>query len=120
VDLRDAAVLAVAERADQGDDVEAERVLRQGEGPLRLGAEADAAAGALGVPAATDLEPQPDKALEGGDRPLGLERRPQRPAASGAVPSGGEQFHGPIGLGTCIPSRHALTPGGRSGSMSNS
>ncbi len=37
VDLRDAAVLGVAKRADRRDDVEAELVLRQGEPALLLG-----------------------------------------------------------------------------------
>ena len=41
VDLRDAAVLGMAESADQGDDVEAELVLGQGEPPLLLGPEAE-------------------------------------------------------------------------------
>ena len=36
MDLRHAAVLAVAQRPDQGDDVEAELVLRQRDGALGL------------------------------------------------------------------------------------
>jgi hypothetical protein len=36
VDLGHAAVVAVAQHADQGDDVQAELVLRQRQGALRL------------------------------------------------------------------------------------
>ena len=86
VDLGDAAVLGVAEHADQGDDVEAEFVLGQGEAPLLLGPEAGLVAGALGIAAAADLEPEPDEALQGHDGPLGLVGRPERPATGGAVP----------------------------------
>ncbi len=39
VDLGDAAVLDVAEAADEGDDIETELLLRQGDGPLAFGAE---------------------------------------------------------------------------------
>ena len=79
-------MLGVAEPADQGDDVEAELVLRQGEAPLLLGAEAGPAAGAVGVAAVADLEPEPDEALEGGDGPPGYVGGPERPAAGGAGP----------------------------------
>jgi hypothetical protein len=76
VDLRDAAVLGVAEGADQGDDVEAELVLRQGEAVLLLGAEADPVSGAGGLAAAADLQAQADDPVEGSDGPLGLVGRP--------------------------------------------
>ena len=56
VDLGDAAVLGVAEASDQGDDVEAELVVGQGEAALGLGAVGAAVAGAVGVVAAADLE----------------------------------------------------------------
>ena len=45
MDLGDAAVLGMPQGADQGDDVEAELVLRQGEAPLLLGAEGDVRGG---------------------------------------------------------------------------
>ena len=99
VDLRDAAVLGVAEPADQGDDVEAELVLRQGEAPLLLGAEAGLVAGAVGVAAAADLEAQADQPLQGDDGALGRGGRPERPGAGGAGPCLGGQFQGPIGPG---------------------
>ena len=49
MDLGDAAVLGMPQGADQGDDVEAELVLRQGVAALLLGAERDGVAGAVGV-----------------------------------------------------------------------
>ena len=119
VDLRDAAVLGVAEAADQGDDVEAELVLRQGEAALLLGPEADPVARAVGVAAAADLEPQPDEAVQGGDGPPGLVGRPERPAAGGAGPRVGGQFQGPVGLGAGTPSRHGATPRSDAASRSN-
>ena len=67
VDLGDAAVLGVPQGADQGDDVEAELVLGQGEAALLLGAERDARSGGSGVMAAADLEAEPDGAVQGGD-----------------------------------------------------
>ena len=94
VDLRDAAVLGVAEPADQGDDVEAELVLRQGEAPLLLGPEAGPMAGAVGVAAAADLEPQPDEAVEGGDGAPGLVGRPERPGRRRGRPGCGRAVPG--------------------------
>ena len=65
MDLGDAAVLGVAQGADQGDDVEAELVLGQGEAALGLGAVGDGVAGAVRVAAAADLEPEADRAVAG-------------------------------------------------------
>ena len=110
MDLGDAAVLGVPQGADRGDDVEAELVLGQGEAALLLGAERDAVAGAVGVAAAADLEPEPDGAVQGGDGPLGLVGGPERPAAGGAGPREGGQFEGLIGLGSGAPSGHGWTP----------
>ena len=62
VDLGHAAVLAVAQGADQGDDVEAELVLRQHDRPLGLRPVGPAMAGAARVLAAADLQPQADQA----------------------------------------------------------
>ena len=99
MDLRDAAVLGVAEPAGQGDDIQAELVLGQGETPPLLGAQAGPASGTVGVAAAADLQVQADQPLQGHD---GAPRRggaPERPGAGGADPCVGGQIHGPIGLG---------------------
>jgi site-specific DNA recombinase len=86
VDLRDAAMLGVAESTDRGDDIETEFVLRQGEPPLLLGPQAGAMARAVGVAAAADLEAQQDQPLQGHDGPLGRGRGPERPGAGGTGP----------------------------------
>jgi hypothetical protein len=57
MDLRDAAVLAVAQQADQGDDVEAELVLWQRQGALRLRPVGDVETTAPGRLAASDAQP---------------------------------------------------------------
>src|SRR5262249_38030386 len=67
VDLGDAAVLGMAEVAHQGQDIEPELMIGQGEGGLGLGPVGAAEAGALGVGTASDQEGHPDGALEGGD-----------------------------------------------------
>ena len=67
VDLGDAAVLGIAEPADQGHDVEAELVIGQGEVGLGLGAVGAEEAGALGIGAASDGQGQPEDAVEGAD-----------------------------------------------------
>ena len=56
VDFGDAAVLGVAESADEGDDVEAELVLRQDQPPLLLGPSWHAEPLAAAIAAAADLE----------------------------------------------------------------
>src|SRR5215208_3653727 len=68
VDLRHAAVLAVAPGADQGDDVKAELVLRQHDRPLSFRPIGLMAAGAARVLAAADLQAQADQARERGHR----------------------------------------------------
>jgi hypothetical protein len=67
VDLGDAAVLGVAEPADQGHDVEAELVIGQGEVGLGLGPVGAEEAGTSGIGAASDGEGQAEDAVEGGD-----------------------------------------------------
>jgi hypothetical protein len=119
VDLGDAAMLGMAEPADRGDDIEAELVLWQRESPLRLGAEADAAAWALGGAAVTDLEVQADDPVQGRDRPPGEVGRPGRPAAGGTGPRPAGQLEGAVGLGAGTPSRHVMTPRSSVGSRSN-
>ena len=59
---------------------------------------------------AADLEPEPDDAVEGGDRPLGHVGRPERPAALGADAGECGEFQGLAGLGTGTPSGHGDTP----------
>jgi hypothetical protein len=66
VDLGHALVLAVAPGADQGDDVEAELVLRQDERALGLRPAGPAAAHTARVLAAADPQPQADQARERG------------------------------------------------------
>ena len=65
MDLGDAAVLGVAEAADQGDDVEAELVVGQGEVGFGLGAVGAVVARAGGVGAAADAQRQAGDGVEG-------------------------------------------------------
>jgi hypothetical protein len=67
VDLGDAAVLGVAEATDEGDDIEAELVVGQGEVGFGLGSVRAMVAGASGVGAASDLEGKSGDGVEGGD-----------------------------------------------------
>ena len=67
MDLGDAAVLGMAEPADQGHDIEAELVIGQGEVGLGLGPVGSEEAGAVGIGAASDRQGQPEDAVEGGD-----------------------------------------------------
>jgi hypothetical protein len=97
MDLGDAAMLGVPQGPDEGDDVEAELVLGEDEAALLLGTQRDGVAGAVRVATASDLEPEPDRALEGGDGPLGLVGGPERPGTGGAGAGEGGQFEGPIG-----------------------
>ena len=94
MDLGDTAVPGMAQGADQGDDVEAELVLRQGEAPLRLGAQGDGVAGAVRLAAAPDLEPEADRTAQGRDRPPGLVGRPERCPAGGAGPGNSRVWSG--------------------------
>jgi hypothetical protein len=65
VDLRDRAVVLVAKSAHEGDDVETELLLRQGEASLLLlGADGDLVERALVVVATTDLHVQADRPVE--------------------------------------------------------
>jgi hypothetical protein len=67
VDLLEAAMFGVPQATDQGDDVRTELVLGQGEASLLFGPQASPMAGAGRMAAASDLEPQQDQAVEGGD-----------------------------------------------------
>src|SRR5262245_40399857 len=67
MDLGDAAVLGVAQGADQGDDVEAELVVRQGEAALGLRAEGPEEEGTSGSMAAADLQAEAADAPQSGE-----------------------------------------------------
>jgi hypothetical protein len=110
MDLRDASVLGMAEGADEGDDVEAELVLGEGEAALLLGAEGNMVAGAVGPATTPDLESEPDRTVEGGDRALGLVGGPEWPAALGTGAGECGEFEGLAGLGAGSPSGHGETP----------
>ena len=110
VDLGDAAVLGIAEPADQGHDVETELVIGQGEVGLGLGAVGSEEAGTSGIGTASDRQGQPDDAVEGGDGAevvvVGLEPV----LAFGAVEGDRSQGQGAIGLRAWRPT-HAKPPG---------
>ncbi len=91
MDLGDAAVLGIAEVADQGDDVEAELMMGQGIVGFRLGTVGLVEAWAGGVGAAPDEEDQADGALQGGDGAAGFVSIPEGVAARRAAPGQGGQ-----------------------------
>jgi hypothetical protein len=84
VDLGDAAVLAVAEVSDQGDDVEAELVLGQGIAALGFGAVRLTVTSAVGVVAAPDVEGESEQSGEGSDGAPVLVVGPQTLSTGGA------------------------------------
>src|SRR4051794_34362401 len=86
MDLRHAAVLAVAERPDQGDDVEAELVPRQHGRALGLRPVGPAVARAARVLATPDPQPQADQAGERGHRVPVVVAVAQPAAAGRAMP----------------------------------
>src|SRR4051812_40362602 len=110
MDLGDTAVLGMPQGADQGDDVEAELVLREGVVSLLLGTERDSVARAPRAATATDLEPEPDGAVEGGDGPSGHVGRPERFAARGAGAGECGEIQSLSRLGAATPSGHGETP----------
>lgn len=63
--LGNRAVVLVAPGADLGDDVETERVVRQGEAAFDFGTIRGVVAGAFGVLAAPDTQDQFDDAIQG-------------------------------------------------------
>jgi hypothetical protein len=67
VDLGDAAVLDMSEPTDQGHDIEAELVIRQGEVGLGLGPVGLTKTGAIGIGAASDGQCEPEDAVESSD-----------------------------------------------------
>jgi hypothetical protein len=67
MDLGHAAVFGIAETADEGDDIEAEFVVGQGEVRFRLGSVRAVVAGAVGVGTASDVEGQSGDGVQSGD-----------------------------------------------------
>ena len=112
VDLRDAAMLGVAERADHGDDVEAELVLRQGEAALLLGPQRGPIPRADSVAASPHLDGQADRPVEGDDDPVALVGGPERPAAHRAGAGVGGQLDLAIRLRPAGESGHPCTSRG--------
>src|SRR3954451_19007959 len=68
VDLGDAAVLGVAEAPDQGQDIEAELVVRQGQEGLGFRAIRAMVARTVGVGTAANTQGKAGNGVEGGDR----------------------------------------------------
>ena len=106
VDLGDAAVLGVAEAADQGQDVEAELVVGQGEVGLGLGAVGPVVAGAVGVGAAADAQGEADDAVEGGDGAVFAVGGPKEMTALRAVSGDGCEGLGLRGARPATGARH--------------
>src|SRR4051812_6806337 len=67
VDLRDAAMLGVTEAPDQGEHVEAELVMGQGDEGLRFRAAGTVVARAVGVGAAANAQGEARDSVEGGN-----------------------------------------------------
>src|SRR4051812_32014686 len=79
VDLRDAAVLAVAQGADQGDHLQPELVLRQRQGGFCLRPPRLMIASTAAILAAPDLQAQANQTPQRHDRPSALRTgRPER------------------------------------------
>jgi hypothetical protein len=82
VDLRHAAMLGVAQDANQRDDVKAELALRQSEGAFLLQLVRVAIGLALGICAAADDQPQSHQPIERSDGSEAVVGKPQPPGAS--------------------------------------
>jgi hypothetical protein len=67
VDLGDAAVLGMSEPTDQGNDIEAELMIGQGEVGLGLGPVGLTEPGAIGIGTTSDGQREPEDAVESGD-----------------------------------------------------
>src|SRR5205823_3497756 len=91
VDLGNTAVFGVAEAADEGNDIESELVVGQGEVGLGLGPIRAVKAGARRVGAAADVQGQPGDGVQGGDRAVVAVIRPERVLAFRAVAGDGDQ-----------------------------
>src|SRR5947209_6847726 len=86
MDLRDTAVLGVAQATHQGNDVETELTLGQNEGSFLLRTIRLVEPGAVPIPAGSDHEGEGHQTLEGGDGAMAVVGHPERtitqPAAS--------------------------------------
>jgi hypothetical protein len=91
VDLGHAAMLAVAQGPDEGDDVQAELVLGQGQGALTLRPVRLVEAGAVERLAPADLETQADRAGQRHKGAMVLVADAHRGSAGRAKPTGGTQ-----------------------------
>ncbi len=98
VDLGDAAVLGIAEPADQRHDVESELMIRQGEVGLGLGPIGAEEAGAGGIGAASDGQGQSEDAVESTDGAIVIVVGIGPVLAFGAVKKDRRQGQGPVRL----------------------
>ena len=98
MDLGDATVLGMAEATDQGQDIEPEFVIGQGEMGLGLGAVGAEEVGAIGIGTASDGQGQVEDAIEGGDSAEVSVAGPKSVLTFRAVESGGDQTQATIGL----------------------
>src|SRR5439155_789216 len=110
VDLRHAAVLAVAQRADQRDDVQAELAVRVGPGALFFWAEGPMVAGAARARAAADREREALETSQRGDGPDLAIRHPERAVALPAVPLAQLEHHLARRRWPRLPACHEQTP----------
>jgi hypothetical protein len=78
MNFRDGAMLAVAQRADESDDVKAELVMRECPGAFLFGADGLAVTRAVWIVAAADAEGQAGDILKGGDGARGVVASPER------------------------------------------
>jgi hypothetical protein len=77
MDFRDGAMLAVAQGADESDDVKAELAIGQCPGTFLLGANGLAVTRAVWIVAAADAEGQAGDILKGGDGARGVVASPE-------------------------------------------
>ncbi len=93
VDLRDTAMLAVAQGADTGNHIEAELAMRQGPATFFLRTIGQMVTRTGRVGAAQDRHAEARDILKGGDSALGLVEVPQAAAASSTLLAQREQAH---------------------------
>src|ERR687886_1375735 len=106
VDLRHAAVLAMAKRAHERDHVQAEFMLGERNGAFLLGPMHVVAKQAGGALATADLEPQPHRAVQGNHGAAVLVADAHGPAASRTLTSRAEERAFLLRLGSSLPAGH--------------
>src|SRR5262245_59159545 len=94
VDLGDAAMLGVAEAADQGQDIEAELGVRQGQEGLGFRSISVAVARAVGVGAAANPQGEARNRIEGRDRAVFAAGGPKAMATRRAAGGYGRKYLG--------------------------